>query len=82
VTLHISDFEFGDDCLFVPGVGKIDWIALVELLEGADYNGVFMYEVGFGAYEKRGITTRAHSYDEMHGIHLNIKSFTGEGKKL
>lgn len=78
VTLHISDYDFGDECHFVPGVGKIDWKGLVELLEGADYSGVFMYEVAFGAFEKRGITTRAHSYDEMHGIHMNIKNLKGQ----
>ncbi len=82
VTLHISDYDFGDECHFVPGVGCIDWKALVELLEGVDYNGVFMYEVSFDAFEKQGITTRAHSYDEIHDNHINIKSFTGEGKKI
>ena len=82
VTLHISDYEFGDECHFVPGVGKIDWKALVQLLEGADYSGVFMYEVSFGAFEKRGIATRAHSYEEMHQTHMNLTTFPGASKRL
>lgn len=82
ITLHISDYNFEDECHFVPGVGHIDWKALVELLEEADYNGVFMYEVSFDAYEKMSIATRAHSYDEIHDNHMNIKTFTGEGKRI
>ena len=82
VTLHISDYNFEDECHFVPGVGHIDWKALVELLEKADYKGVFMYEVAFGAFEKMGIATRAHSYAEIHENHMNIKTFTGDGKRI
>ena len=82
VTLHISDYNFEDECHFVPDVGQIDWKALAELLEAADYKGVFMHEVSFAAFEKMGITTRAHSYEEMHENHMNIKSFTGKGKRL
>lgn len=82
VTLHISDYDFVDECHFMPGIGNIDWNALVTLLEEADYNGVFLYETSMGEFEKHGIFSRAHSYDEVHPNHMNIKSFTGEGKHV
>lgn len=74
VTLHISDYDFVDECHFVPGVGKIDWRSLVELLEGIDYNGVFLYEVSMDEFEKHGITQRAYDFSEIHDNHMNIKN--------
>ena len=48
VTTHISDYDFVDEKHFFPGYGLIDWKALVEGLEQADYSGPFLYEGGFG----------------------------------
>ena len=73
VTLHISDYDFEDECHFMPGLGKIDWCELVTLLEEADYNGCFMYEVSLGEFEKHGIHTPAHTYEDIHPNHMNIK---------
>ena len=44
-TLHLSDYEFGDEEHWVPGEGKIDWKELLELLEKYDYEGPLMFEV-------------------------------------
>ena len=44
----------------------------VTIKRKADYKGVFMYEVAFRAFEKMGIATCAHSYEEMHKNHMNI----------
>lgn len=74
VTLHISDYDFEDECHFMPGIGKIDWCGLVTLLEEADYNGCFMYEVSMGEFEKHGIHSPAHTYDDIHPNHMNIKN--------
>lgn len=48
VTTHMSDYDFVDEKHFFPGYGLIDWKALVESLEQADYSGPFLYEGGFG----------------------------------
>lgn len=82
VTLHISDYDFVDECHFMPGIGTIDWAALVTLLEKAGYNGVFLYETSMGEFEKHGIFSRAHSYDEVHPNHMNITTFTGDSKHV
>lgn len=74
VTLHISDYDFEDECHFMPGIGKIDWCELVELLEKADYNGVFLYEVSLGEFEKHGIHSPAHTYKDIRPNHMNIKN--------
>ena len=82
VTLHISDYDYEDECHFVPGIGSIDWKALTELLENADYSGVFLYESSLGEFEKHGIHSPAHTYEDIHKNHMNIKTFTGEGKRI
>lgn len=46
VTLHLSDYDFTDERHLFPGDGKIDWKALMEMLESVDYNGPFLYECG------------------------------------
>ena len=46
VTLHISDYDFIDERHQLPGCGKIDWKAMLDLLESARYTGPFLYEVG------------------------------------
>ena len=48
VTLHVSDYDFHDERHVFPYEGDIKWIELVEELEKANYNGVWMYECGLG----------------------------------
>lgn len=43
-TVHLSDFEFGGECHWLPGQGKIAWGELLHLLEEAGYEGVLMSE--------------------------------------
>ena len=74
VTLHISDYDFEDECHFMPGIGKINWCELATLLENADYDGVFLYEVSLGEFEKHGIHSPAHTYKDIHPNHMNIKN--------
>lgn len=47
-TLHVSDFDFINERHWLPGEGKIDWDKLTKALEEINYNGVWMYEIGFG----------------------------------
>lgn len=47
VTVHISDFDFCNERHWLPGEGKIDWVALMNKLDAIDYTGVWMYEVDF-----------------------------------
>lgn len=47
VTLHVSDFDFVNERHWLPGEGKINWINVVDALKEINYNGVWMYEIGF-----------------------------------
>ena len=49
VTLHVSDCDFVNERHWLPGEGKIDWPALIAALQDVNYNGVWMYEIGFKA---------------------------------
>lgn len=45
-TVHISDYDFVNECHWLPYEGRIDWGAfLVGLQEKAGYDGVLMHEV-------------------------------------
>lgn len=47
ITTHISDYDFINERHWLPGEGKIDWQSLKEALKTANYNGPWLYEVGF-----------------------------------
>jgi sugar phosphate isomerase/epimerase len=47
VTVHISDFDFVNERHWLPGEGKIDWKAVLKALGQIEYNGVFLYEIGY-----------------------------------
>lgn len=44
-TLHLSDYDFVDECHWLPGEGKIDWPGLMASLEAAGYNGPLLFEI-------------------------------------
>lgn len=48
VTLHVSDYDFVNERHWLPGEGKNDWPALYRKIKESGYNGVWMYEIGFG----------------------------------
>ena len=43
-TIHASDFDFVNECHWLPTQGDIKWGKLMHALEGVGYEGVFMYE--------------------------------------
>lgn len=45
VTTHISDHDYENERHWMPGEGKIDWMALIGALEKIGYDGAFNYEV-------------------------------------
>lgn len=45
ITLHISDYDFLNERHWLPGEGKLDWIAMFSTLKEIGYNGVWMYEI-------------------------------------
>ena len=49
VTLHVSDYDFINERHWLPGEGKVDWVALMDGLDEIGYDGVFLYELGFPA---------------------------------
>lgn len=46
-TLHVSDYDYVDEKHWLPGEGKIHWQRLIEELKNINYQGVWMYEIGF-----------------------------------
>lgn len=45
IALHISDYDFVDECHWLPMQGKNDWKTIIDELKNAQYKGVFTYEV-------------------------------------
>ncbi len=49
VTLHISDYDFVNERHWLPGEGRSDWDSIYRALNEVGYNGIWLYEIGFGA---------------------------------
>ncbi len=47
VTVHISDYDYINERHWLPGEGKIDWMSVIEVLEDIEYDGYWLYEIGF-----------------------------------
>ena len=47
-TTHISDRDNINERHWLPGEGILDWNAILDVLNEVGYNGVWMYEIGFG----------------------------------
>lgn len=45
ITTHISDYDFIDECHWVPGDGKINWREFYTLMEAAGYRGPYLFEL-------------------------------------
>ncbi len=74
VTTHMSDYDFVDEKHFFPGMGKINWCALITALEAVDYNGPFLYEGGFGPSHWAPEVPYGR-IEEARERHLHIKEF-------
>ena len=46
-TVHLSDYDLGDEKHWLPGDGKIDWKFILNLLDSIHYCGPMMFEVKF-----------------------------------
>ena len=51
-TLHVSDYNFIDECHWLCGEGDADWKAIYDALCRVGYNGAWLYELGFGNTKK------------------------------
>lgn len=49
VTTHVSDYDFINERHWLPGEGKINWLALKDALASVGYDGYWLYELGLGA---------------------------------
>ena len=76
VTTHMSDYDFVDEKHFFPGVGMINWKALVEGLEQIDYCGPFLYEGGFTPSAKVPDAPYG-KFEDARKRHLTIKELLG-----
>ncbi len=43
-TVHLSDYDFVNECHWVPGRGQIDWPALWQGILDNGYDGIMMFE--------------------------------------
>lgn len=43
-TVHLSDYDFENECHWIPGKGQIDWAIIGKGLKKAGYKGIFMFE--------------------------------------
>ena len=44
-TVHLSDYDFLDECHWLPGDGKIQWPELLDGLEAVGYDGPLLFEI-------------------------------------
>lgn len=63
-TTHISDCDFTNEKHWFPGVGLIRWHDLYKALEEVGYEGVWMYELGFGDRKPEDFVRNAHEIAE------------------
>lgn len=47
ITTHVSDYDFINERHWLPGEGKIDWQELLQAFKDIDYEGPWLYEIGF-----------------------------------
>ena len=47
ITTHVSDYDFVDERHWLPGEGKMDWQGIMRAFKDINYDGVWLYEVGF-----------------------------------
>ena len=64
ITLHVSDYDFVDECHWLPGEGKNDWDRIIKTLEEIGYSGRFLYEISWGDLEFKDI---AENYQKLLG---------------
>ena len=69
-TIHVSDYNFLDEQHWLPYEGLNNWKEIVSLLEEANYNGPFMYEVGRGA--PKTIKRRPLTYTDIKNNYLAL----------
>jgi sugar phosphate isomerase/epimerase len=63
-TTHVSDCDFTNEKHWFPGVGLIRWHDLYRALEEVGYEGVWMYELGFGDRTPEDFIRNAHEIAE------------------
>ena len=64
ITLHVSDYDFVDECHWLPGEGKNDWPGIIKTLEEIGYSGRFLYEISWGDLEFKDV---AENYQKLLG---------------
>ena len=54
ITVHVSDYDFADEKHWLPGEGKIDWIAMMKKFDEIGYSGAWIYEMGLKSLQILG----------------------------
>ena len=67
-TVHISDYDFIQERHWWPGLGKINWPELYELICGTGSDGVWMYEMGLKHNDIQG------TFEDVYNLTMDIFS--------
>lgn len=70
VTIHVSDYNFLDEQHWLPYEGLNNWKEIISLLEKANYNGPFLYEIGKIA--PKTIKRRDLTYSDIKNNYLAL----------
>lgn len=57
-TFHISDCDELDECHWVPGVGVLDWQAIMDAINALDHDCLLIYEVSQDGYKAPAFENR------------------------
>ena len=79
VSLHVSDYDGVDEKHWLPGEGIVDWVALMDALDGIGYAGPILYELGYGVPAH---TTRPHAFNVSRDRDLTPEDFVRNHKEL
>ena len=65
ITTHVSDYDFINERHWVPGEGKIDWLALKNKLTEVGYDGYWLYELGLEGSTRTVDRARELTYSDL-----------------
>ena len=77
-TIHVSDYDIVDEKHWMPGEGDVDWVEMMDLLDGIGYRGPILYElsVGPGSTPKTIVRERDLTFADLKRNHKEL-----EGRK-
>ena len=72
VTTHFSDYDFMDERHWLPGVGKVNWVEIIDSLTKVGYSGPILYELGLLPPQSGTIKRRELTFDDFKENHNSL----------